>query len=57
MPLTRAELEAALRRAENAGDDESAEKIAVLLAPFVDADVAELERRDVYSIPMWGTDV
>jgi hypothetical protein len=52
--MTRAQLEAALRRAENAGDDESAEKLAVLLAPFVEADCERLDADPKAIVPAWG---
>lgn len=52
--MNRAELEAALRRAENAGDDESAEKLAILLAPFVEADCERLDNDPKSLIPAWG---
>ncbi len=56
MSATRAQLEAALRRAENAGDINTAEAIAVDLSVFIDADVAEIEKRDGYLVPDWSFD-
>jgi hypothetical protein len=52
--MTRQELEAALRRAENSGDDKSAEEIAVLLAPFVDAECEAADRDPKALVPAWG---
>ena len=52
--MTRMELEAALRTAENSGDLETAEQIAVLLAPYVEREVADLERTEGERTPMWG---
>ena len=54
--MSRQDLEAALRRAENAGDIATAEAIAVELSVYVDADVAELEKRDGYLVPDWSFD-
>ncbi len=54
--MTRAELEAALRRAENAGDVATAEAIAIELSVYVNADVAELEKWDGYLVTDWSFD-
>jgi hypothetical protein len=52
--MNRQQLEAALRRAENDGDDKSAEELSVLLAPYVEAQCDAADRDPKAITPAWS---
>ena len=52
--MTRAELESALRRSIESGDDATAQELSIVLAPFVELECERMDADPKAIIPSWG---
>jgi len=52
--MIRSDLEAVLRRAIESGDDTTAQQLAVLLAPYVEAECERMDADPKAIVPSWG---
>jgi hypothetical protein len=53
--MTRAELEAALRRSIESGDDVTAQELSIALAPYVEQQCDAMDNDPKAIVPAWNT--